>query len=285
MGVTRSEHGFIEHRLTDDERSLFEAQGYLTIPGALPEEMVAELSAIADRELDAFRSADGVGPYHVLNLHDCVGRDSVYLELIDWPSTFPKVFGVLGWHIQLYHTQFIVSPPTHPAARAGAYGWHQDNNRMNRDFETDGPHPRVSLKVAYFLSDLPDDGMGNFCIVPGSHLSSSAPQIEAEGRPDGAIEVKARAGDALVFDRRLWHSGSTNLSQVTRKALFYGYSYRWLRPKSRMDHSALWAEVEPIRRQLLGWSSSQNGFFDPTDDDVPLRAWIREHLGDDAVAP
>ncbi len=284
--MTGSDHDdWTEHRLTDDESHRFEVEGYLTVPGALTEATVAELSAIADRELDAFRSSDGVGPHHVLNLHDCVGRDPVYLDLIDWPVTFPKVFGILGWHIQLYHTQFIVSPPTHPAARAGAYGWHQDNNRMNRDFETVGPHPRVSLKVAYFLSDLPDDGMGNFCIVPGSHLNLAAQRIGADGRPDGAIEVKAGAGDALVFDRRLWHSGSTNLSQVTRKALFYGYSYRWLRPKSCMDHSELWPSVDPIRRQLLGWSSSQNGFFDPTDDDVPLRTWIREHLGAEAVAP
>ena len=118
---------------------------------------MAVLSEIADRELEAFRTTEGVGPHHILNLHDCVGRDRVYLDLVDWPTTFPKVFGILGWHIQLFHTQFIVSPPTHPAARPGAYGWHQDNNRMNRDFETDGPHPRVSVKVAYFLSDISGD--------------------------------------------------------------------------------------------------------------------------------
>lgn len=67
--------------------------------------------------------------------------------------------------------------------------------------------------------------------------------------------------------------------------LTYGYSYRWLRPKSRMALDELLDGLEPIRRQLLGWSTDANGYFDPTDEDVPLRAWIRDHLGDAAVTP
>ena len=42
---------------------------------------------------------------------------------------------------------------------------------------------------------------------------------------------------------------------------------------------------DPIRRQLLGACTSANGCYDPQEDDVPLRAWIRERYGDDAVAP
>jgi len=52
-----------------------------------------------------------------------------------------------------------------------------------------------------------------------------------------------------------------------------------------MNHDALLDRVDPIRRQLLGWSSSANGRYEPEDQDVPLRTWIREHLGDPWVAP
>jgi hypothetical protein len=47
-----------------------------------------------------------------------------------------------------------------------------------------------------------------------------------------------------------------------------------------MEHAELLDGVDPIRRQLLGWSSSANGYFDPTDEDVPLREWIAVHHGD-----
>lgn len=46
--------------------------------------------------------------------------------------------------------------------------------------------------------------MGNFCVVPGSHRTTQPPD------PDATVEVTARSGDALLFDRRLWHAASTN---------------------------------------------------------------------------
>ena len=51
-----------------------------------------------------------------------------------------------------------------------------------------------------------------------------------------------------------------------------------------MQHADRFAHVDPIR-QLLGWATSANGYFEPTDEDVPLRAWIRDQLGDATVHP
>ena len=267
-----------DHRLTDDEREQFETDGYLTIPDALDAPTVARFTALAQRADAAFHAVPERSRYAHLNQHDLVGRAPEYLDLLDWPTTFPKVFGVLGWNIQLFHTQLVVTPPGHPDAPAGGYAFHQDNNRMNLDFEGDVVHPRVSVKVAYFLTDLPEPGMGNFCVIPGSHHRSTPD-------PDAAVEVTARAGDALLFDRRLWHSASSNHSDATRMVLFYGYSYRWLRPKSAMDLPQLVEPATSIRRQLLGAATGATGYFDPTADDVPLRAWIADHLGADAVTP
>lgn len=271
------------HRLTEDERLRFERDGFLMIPGALDADLLGRLLALADREDTAYRAQPGVGPYHVLNQHDLIGRDPLYFDLVDLPTTFPKVFGVLGWHIQLFHTQLIVTPPAPPEAVRGGYGWHQDNNRMNLDLETT-PQPRVSVKVGYFVTDLPEPGMGNLCVVAGSH-GQGRPSLSMGEQPEGAIEVTAAAGDAILFDRRLWHSASTNHSDRTRVFLTVGYSYRWLRPKSAMDLGDVLDALPPVRRQLLGATASANAWFDPADDDVPLREWIRVHMGSDAVAP
>jgi hypothetical protein len=270
--------------LTSEERADFELDGFIVLRDVLPRELVTSLRAVAQREYDAFRTGPGTNEHSILNLHDLVGRDDAYLELVDLPATLPKVWGVLGWNIQLFHTQLVVTPPTHPAAPHGGYAWHQDNNRMNVDFETPPPHPRVSVKLAYFLSDLPEPGMGNFCVVPGSHRLGR-PAGGMHEQPEGALQITASSGDAVLFDRRIWHAASTNHSTVTRVVLFYGYSYRWLRPKSAMDLPELIARAEPVRAQLLGAATGANGYFDPSDDDVPLREWIRTRYGDDAVAP
>lgn len=119
--------------------------------------------------------------------------------------------------------------------------------------------------------------------MPGSHLHDTLNRPEGGiGQPEGAIPVTVKPGDAVLFDRRLWHAGTPNWSEVTRKVLFYGYGYRWIRTKDDMTVSSLWESSDPIRRQLLGWGVNCNGFYSPTDEDVPLRGWLREHSPDEA---
>jgi Phytanoyl-CoA dioxygenase (PhyH) len=273
----------LDHLLTQDERDAFEGAGYLIVRDALPDSVVETLLARAYEEDLLFRAQPDVGEYHILNLHDLISRRGEWLSLIDCPTTFGKVFGILGWHIQLFHTQLLVTPPAPAGSTAGAYGWHQDNNRMNLDLET-SPQPRVSVKVGYFLTDLPEPGMGNLAVVPGSHRRGR-PDLAPGAMPDGAVEVLARRRDAIIFDRRLWHAASVNRSTATRVFVTYGYSYRWLRPKSAMQHDELFGRLDPVGRQLLGWSTSANGYFDPTEEDVPLREWIRTNVGEGALQP
>ncbi len=282
------------HVLTSAERSQFARDGYVLIPAALSERQRAEMLAVSLERDRRFRMEPNVGPHHVLNEHDLVGKDQVWFDTVSLPKVFVKVLGLMGWNIQLFHTQLLVTPPAPQGSEPGPYGWHQDNNRMNRDLGT-GLHPMVSLKVGYFLTALPTSGMGNLCVVPGSHLMESTREGSLATFRGSAswpgdvspehVEVIAQAGDAIVFDRRLWHSASTNISETTRVFVTFGYSYRWLRTKSAMHFGTELDSFDPLLRQLLGAATSANGYFDPQPDDVPLRAWIEEHLGPDAVVP
>ena len=75
-----------------------------------------------------------------------------------------------------------------------------------------------------------------------------------------------------------------NDSELTRKVLFYGYSYRWLRPRDNMTVHHIIDGCDPIRKQLLGASANGGfGYTSPKDEDVPLKGWLLEHLGADAV--
>src|SRR5690606_41601148 len=68
----------------------------------------------------------------------------------------------------------------------------------------------------------------------------------------------------------------------TRKVVWYGYSYCWLRAKDAMTVEHLYPQLDPSRRQILGDGHSANGVYDPADADVPLRAWLRQHDPDAA---
>jgi hypothetical protein len=124
----------LEYCLTDQERDEFEQNGFFIVEDILPPRLIQELAAVVDR-LDAeYRPQMGLGPYERLNLLDFVGKDEIFLELLDWPKTFPKVWGLLGWNIQLYHSHMTVTPvvPSEERPAKKRLGWHQDSGRLNQ---------------------------------------------------------------------------------------------------------------------------------------------------------
>ncbi len=281
----------LDHRLTDEERDSFDRNGYFVVPNALDSETVESLLDAADRleiEERPKYEARGLKEHHALNVLDFMGKDDRFLPLIDWPKTFMKVVDILGWHIQLYHSHIIITPPL-PEANwrdKRRLGWHQDSGRINLDIES-VPRPRISLKVGFFLTDTSHSDRGNFHVLPGSHLNNDLSMPgDPQADPPNASPIRTKPGDAVFFDRRLWHAAGRNTSNVTRKALFYGYSYRWLKPRDNMTVAHYMADADPVRKQLLGASSNGGfGFTSPTDEDVPLKTWLEEQLGKGAVVP
>ena len=111
--------------------------------------------------------------------------------------------------------------------------------------------------------------------APGSHLMSTPlPIPRDEVDPERTVDLCLNAGDAFLFENRIFHTATPNLSQRTSKVVIFGYSYRWL--GGRGDLMALvqpgddvLGQVDDIRKQLLGGASdalvewaSENG-LDP----------------------
>lgn len=276
----------LDHCLTEEERVTFERDGYFIVPDVLSSDQLTRLNAAVDRIDAEERAAQGIDPHATQNILDFIGRDEAFLELLDYSPVFPKVWGILGWNIQLYHSHMIITPPCAPGAEIPKkrLGWHQDSGRLNFELETT-PQPRISLKVAYFLTDCSVPGRANLYVIPGSHNTSKPASLnDPENDPKEGEAVLVKAGSAVFFDRRIWHASSPNHADFARKVLFYGYSYRWLRPRDNMTVAHLLDHCDPIQQQLLGVShSGGHGYSSPKEDDVPLRGWLREQLGEAAV--
>ena len=264
----------LEHRLTENEQRFFNEQGYLVIEDALDAESVDRLTQIVDR-IDQRERTPELGD-KLLSVTNVLHEDSAILDLVDLPTVLPKVWGVLGWNIYSYHSHLDVTSPANPDTTTWTVAWHQDSMRVNDEIEIH-PRPRLSLKVGFYLSDVSEPGRGNTLIVPGSHLDDELDCPEdGLSNPAGAEPLCVKPGSAVLIDRRIWHSRSRNESELTRKVLWLGYSYRWLKPKDDMTVSHLLDGADPVRAQLLG-AGSANGAYDPVDTDVPLRAWLSEH--------
>jgi hypothetical protein len=268
----------LEHSLSAAERAAFDRDGFFVLDRVLPDAQIGAIEAACDRIDAEERRRLGADAHERVVIRDILWRDPTLLELIDLPTTLPKVWGILGWNIQIYHSVLAYSPPEPPERRKVRHlGWHQDSGRLNQEMES-SPRPRISLKVAYALSDISVEGRANFWMVPGSHLMDRY-EVPVDGSmPAGAVPLMVLKGGAFIFDRRIWHAATSNASDVTRKVLFYGYSYRWIRPRDDQSVAHLIPDVGPIRQQLLGHCFSDGyGYSSPSAVDVPLRGWLEQN--------
>jgi ectoine hydroxylase-related dioxygenase (phytanoyl-CoA dioxygenase family) len=273
----------LDYRLTEHERDVFNRDGYLILENTLSPETVDRLTGVvdglhADGLFEEGRTDETIRGR--VNKIGFVGMDRSLFDLVAYEQTLPKVWGILGWNIYLYHSHLSITE-----TEAGTYQpdgptwrWHQDSGRLNQDMETE-PRPRISIKVAYFLTDVSEDGRGNFWVVPGSHLRNDIELPEGGmGQPEGAVPVLVKPGAAVIFDRRIWHTATPNFAPFARKVLFYGYGYRWIRTRDEMEFPQDWYDgSDPVLQQMLGHSTNEYGRSSPKDADVPLKVWLGKH--------
>jgi Phytanoyl-CoA dioxygenase (PhyH) len=277
--------------ISEADRKEFLDQGFLLVRNVLKEDHRAQLEAAMDRVYAEEQAAGSSsmkkdGTLHLLGF---LNRDELFGHLLTQPTLFPYMWGLAGWNIYTHHNHLDITPPA-AMTEAPSWGWHQDGYRQNSDPETMDPNlprPMFSLKIGYVISDLSETGRGATKVIPGSHLWNSLPRpadttIENPD-PEGTVEITANPGDCFIFDRRLWHSRSPNYSEITRKMLFVGYTYRWIRNLDDMpiDYDGeWWANRTPVQRQLLGeathtanyWGINWNGYI---DEEIPLRKELK----------
>lgn len=246
----------------DALRRTLDTDGFAMIEDALGASGLANLTDA----VDGFHRRRGGGTLHELGF---LGAHERFAELVDHLAVLPLVVATLGWNVFMYQCHLDVHPPVREEPR---WRWHQDGGRQNVELES--PRPRLSLEVAWFLSDVTAEDMAPLWVIPGSHLRDRL-ERPANGslRPDGGTPLLVRAATAVVLDRRLWHARGDNTSDAVRKVLFYAYTYRWIRPRDDLVLPAGFLDrLSPARRQLLGAGTGAIGHWIPTDEDVPLRA-------------
>jgi ectoine hydroxylase-related dioxygenase (phytanoyl-CoA dioxygenase family) len=228
--------------------------GYVHIPGVLSPDEVARVRAVVEELAPAHHNPE-TGFVHALGaayLHP------VLMDLAVDQRLLGVLAGALTPNIHIYHSHIDVHPPEED--QPNAWRWHEDGGRQTADLDY---RARLSAKLGWWLSDCDEPGLGNLMVIPGSnHWTEPLPRTPGEV-PEGAIEVLAKAGDVTLFERRIWHGRSTNLSDRTRMVVFYGYSPRWIVQREFPSAEQLDAAAgDPVRRQLIGapdWDSCHVG--------------------------
>jgi hypothetical protein len=241
--------------MTDEQRILFEANGFLTIPNALRAGELATVQEAAELAEANWRSdpTKPGGRSETLDQLQCpIEYSDTLLELLWHPKTFPIVREILGDDVMMIDNDFFITPPKTPRTHAG---WHHDVGMVGVY------HPKsvLMVKVFFLLSDVNADS-GGTAMVPGSHRFEDGfrfPEVADPKDMPGSIQMTGKAGTAYLFNGRVYHCAVNNASAHPRKVLIYNYGHFWMKmwpgyePSERLLEQAR-ASGNPVQKQLLG---------------------------------
>jgi hypothetical protein len=238
-------HGSPTQTTTGELAQTVADDGWAVI-GVLDRSLSQRLLLAVDEVMTRTSDSGGAAPLHQLS---GLAQHPDLACVVDWPPLLDLVVRLLSPNVYVNHSHLDVHPP-HPPT--GAHRWHRDNGLMGRDMRLLWrDQPRVTLKVAIYLTDVTDADDGALEVVPRSHLDTAS-RHPTEAQPDG-VPILGPAGTVAAFDARLWHRRRDNLGPRVRRAMFLAYSYRWLTSRDTpFERVPEWAALSPVRRQLLG---------------------------------
>lgn len=239
--------------ISADERFAFDVAGYLHLRGALTPAEVAEYSRwIADAQtvdVHELNAADPDGMKQQLNrpLSRMFDADPRFAHLLDHPAVVPYLTEFLGADYRHIDNDLYFTYPGYPGGP-----WHRGVSAHPSGHVVDGQFICPMVKVFYCMSDV-GPGEGEFVVVPGSHKASF--KLAYEGRvdlPAQHIFDDVKAGDIIIFNEALLHTGRPNPSQKTRKTLIINFGrhtagvWKGYRPKP-----ATLTAITPKQRAIL----------------------------------
>lgn len=209
--------------MTDQERYLFDLQGYRVIPNALDAGQLAALNAALDkrieREMPARISTRRFS--HLLSW----GRP--YVDLLTNPRVVPHLEEVLGEQFRIDHLYLDVIRSGLGPIGAKLHGGGTPFNRINYYDFRNGRMYSGLFTVAYNLADVgPEDG--GFACVPGSHKSNyplPGEWRDLTDRPPFVKRITGPAGTAVLFTEALTHGPLPWSGKSERRTLFYKYNH------------------------------------------------------------
>ncbi|GAB4454912.1 MAG: hypothetical protein OHK0029_10180 [Armatimonadaceae bacterium] len=241
--------------MTEEQRILFETNGFLVVRQALSPDELAGVREAADNA-EALWRADptrlGVRTEVLEQVQAPIEYDDRLLALLWHPHVFPLVRALLGDDVSMVDNDYFITPPRTPRTHAN---WHHDVG-MHGVY-----HPRslLMVKVFFLLTDV-NENSGGTAMVPGSHrfpLDFKFPDVADPKQMPGSVQMTGKAGDAYLFNGRTYHCAVNNDSDEPRRVLIYNYGHFWMKiwqgyePSQRLVEEAK-ASGDRVRMQLLG---------------------------------
>jgi hypothetical protein len=236
--------------MTEQEKYLFDLQGYLTVPEALNAQQIQDFNALIDEHIAAEM---GDKPTH--RFGNLLRWGQPFINLLDNARIVPYLENLLGQHFRLDHIYCDVIRGGLGPIGASLHGGGSPFDASQYYHYRDGKMHNGLTVVAYNLRDV-NPGDGGFACVPGSHKANfrfpnewrNLEELHPCVRP-----VTGPAGTAIIFTEALTHGTLPWRGQHERRTIFFKYS----------PHPISWARKYFDADEYEGLTEAQRDILSP----------------------
>ncbi len=248
----------------------FDLRGFLVLRGALDPDEVRRLNDAYDR-FPPLSNGEWVGNaqrrdytkdtgFELHNVLDCDDRNFEFL--IDHPSWIDHVrhyAGEEGTYVEGVSIDENIATIRHAGGHHPVHSGGFASPVRTQYAYIHGGFRCAQVNVLVALTDI-GPGDGATMVIPGSHKSNLAHPLAGDyARGDrmdalpGAVEVHAKAGDALMFVDSLMHGGSSRTTvEGERRVIILRYGPAWVRTRFGYTWSdSLLSRITPQQREIL----------------------------------
>ena len=222
-----------------EQRSFFCENGFLVVRNAISPDKLAEIH----RDIKSFGFKG--------TTEDIWASPSL-APLIENDKVLSALQSILGEEVRFFKGAYVETPPI------GIQGKLPQRKALHVDYGIgenigDTRNSCASwINVGYYLTDLTPEH-SPLWVVPGSNRNYHiSPAEDMEHLANEAKMVLAKAGDAVLFHCFTVHAASLNVSNSTRRALFYSYRPAWAKPIGIVpEWPKEFVDRAPQKRRLL----------------------------------
>lgn len=248
--------------LSEAEIKQFEADGYIIRPNSIDGELIQSLKAAVARGLAEEEKYAASPLYKKGVVALCPLYSNDFLKVLETPAIMDAVDGLLGRDCVLHLYMSSCMPPGESNYSERI---HVDNPRF-----ISGYLEGMGCIVA--LDDFTIENGATY-LLKGSHLLPAEP--DKETFYNNAIRFTAKAGDALIFNARLWHAGGVNTTPDWRYALAFGFYKPHIKQRINMPLALRGVDMTGISDYV----KYKLGFFSNPPATIVEYQEIRKRLG------
>lgn len=207
--------------MTDEEKYLFDLQGYVTVPNALTATQIAGLNAILEEKMAAEVEPEKTSH----RFGGLLNWGAPFTDLIDNEPILPHLNTLIGGRPRVDHVYLDIIRGGLSPIGATLHGGGNYFDFCQYYRYADGKMYNGLTVVAYNLHDV-HPGDGGFGCVPGSHKANfSLPKgwNDLENPQEIVRAVTGPAGTAIIFTEALTHGAMPWRGAQERRTIFFKY--------------------------------------------------------------